>query len=138
MTPKAYEKSLFALRVYQASKSDNIDELLAIACVFRNRVFKFGKTYSQILENAEVNRGWPAMNNPVMTNPTNGLLAQIDGIYSGDTPDLTSNHLHQNGALYFGRVVDHQGTGSEFETVVLLNQVEHPLIGTFGVQQFYE
>lgn len=138
MTPKTYEKALLALRSYQSAKSDNLDEILAIACVFRNRVLRFGKTYIQILEEAETNRGWPSPNHPVMSDPNNGVLSQIDGIYEGSTPDLTSNHLMKDGALYFGRVVDHQGTGDEFETKVLQHQDEHPLIGTFGVQQFFE
>lgn len=138
MGPKEYETALLALRSWQAAKSDNIDEIMAIACTFRNRVMRYGKTYTQILENAEVNREWPDIRHPVLINPNNGILSQIDGIYRNDTPDLTSNHLHKNGAMYFGRVVDHQGSGDEFETKVLMNQEEHGLIGTFGVQQFYE
>jgi hypothetical protein len=138
MTPSTYETALLALASWQAAKSDNIDEILAIACVFRNRVLKYGKSYSQILEEAEVNQGWPDIRHPVLINPVSGLLAQIDGIYRNETADLTSNHLHKNGALYFGRVVDHQGTGDDFELSVLQNQEEHPLIGTWGQQQFYE
>jgi|SRR5579859_595062 len=138
MTPAMYETALLALRSWQAAKSDNIDEIMAIACVFRNRVMKYGKTYTQILEEAEVNREWPDIRHPALINPVNGILSQIDGVYRNETPDLTSNHLHKNGAMYFGRVVEHQGTGDEFEQNVLQNQEEHQLIGTFGVQQFFE
>lgn len=138
MTPKVFEKSLLALASYRAAMSDNIDEILCCACVFRNRVLKFGKTYAEILENAEVSRGWPSSNSPVMINPVNGVLAQIDGIYDGSTPDLTSNHLVKNGALYFGRPQDHFGKADWFEENILKNQEEHPLIGSWGFQNFYE
>lgn len=138
MTPATFETSLLALASWRASKSDDVTEILAIACVFRNRVMRYGKTYTQVLEEAEVNRGWPDIRHPVLINPQNGILAQIEDIYKGITPDLTSNHLMKNGALYFGRVVDHQGKGDDFETKVLNHQGEHRLIGTFGVQQFFE
>lgn len=138
MTPNLYETALLALRSWQAAKSDDVTEILAIACVFRNRVMRYGKTYTQVLEEAEVNRGWPDIRNPALINPQNGILVQIEDIYKGITPDLTSNHLMKNGALYFGRVVDHQGKGDDFEKKVLNHQGEHRLIGTFGVQQFFE
>ena len=138
MTPSQYEMALLTLRSYQAAMSDNLDEILAVACVFRNRVQAFGKTYSQILEQAEENRGWPDIRHPLLINPQNGILAQISGIYKNETPDLTANHLHQSGALYFGRVMDHQNTGDWFETEILMKPEEHALIGQFGVQHFYE
>lgn len=138
MTPSQYEMSLLALRSYQAAMSDNLDEILAVACVFRNRVQAFGKTYSQILEQAEENRGWPDIRHPLLINPQNGILTQVAGIYKNDTPDLTSNHLHKDGALYFGRIMDHQGTGDWFETEILMKPEEHSLIGSWGVQAFYE
>lgn len=137
MTSKQYEKALLALRSYQAAKSDDLMEILAIACVFRNRVQRYGKTYTQILEAAEVNRGWPSITHPLLISPENGILAQVDGIYENTTPDLTSNHNFKNGAMYFGRAVDHMNTGDEFDKNVLTNQEEHGIIGTFGVQQFY-
>lgn len=138
MTPATYETALLALRSWQSAKSDNIDEIMAIACTFRNRVIRYGKSYTQVLEEAEINQSWPDIRHPALINPQNGILVQIEDVYKNITPDLTSNHLHKNGAIYFGRVVDHQGTGDEFETKVLQHQDEHPLIGTFGVQQFFE
>jgi hypothetical protein len=138
MQVKAYEKALLALRAYQAAKSDDVMEILCVACTFRNRVMRYGKTYSQVLEQAEVNRGWPYPTNPVMIDPANGVLAQIDDIYDGTMPDLTSNHLKKEGAMYFGRVQDHQGTGDWFEENILKHPEEHGLIGCFGVQNFYE
>ena len=138
MMPAQYECSLLALRSYQAAKSDSVDELLAVACTFRNRVHRYGKTYSQILEAAELNRGWPDVRHPAMIDPQNGLLAAVEAIYRNEMPDMTSNHLFREGATFFGRVVEHQGTGDWFETTILQNPTEHGLIGTFGVQQFFE
>jgi hypothetical protein len=138
VTSRDYEMALLALRSWQASKSDSLDEVLAIACVFRNRVLKWGKTYTQVLEEAEVNRGWPDIRHPAMIDPNNGLLAAVEGIYKNETPDLTSNHLHKNGCLWFMRAVDHHGTGDWMDENILKNQAEHGLVGTWGIQQFYE
>jgi hypothetical protein len=138
MQPKQFEKALLALRTWQAAKSDNMDELQAIACTFRNRVLKFGKTYSQVLEVAEVNRDWPDIKHPLLIEPTNGLLAFVEGVYDNVQPDFTANHLHKNGALYFGHAFSHQDKGDWFDNTVLDNPNEHPLIGTWGTQQFYE
>lgn len=137
MMPATYEAALLALRSYQAAKSDNADELLCIACVFRNRVMKYGKTYSQILEAAELNRGWPDVRHPALIDPQNGLLSQVEAIYRNETPDMTSNHLFRDGALWFGRAQDHQNTGDLFERTILQDPYNHPLIGQFGSQQFY-
>ena len=138
MMPAQYEAALLCLRSYQAAKSDNTDELLCIACVFRNRVQRFGKTYTQILEESELNRGWPDVRNPVLIDPQTGLLSQVEAIYRNELPDYTANHLHKNGAMWFGRVMDHQGRGDWFEETILKNPTDHPLIGAFGVQNFYE
>jgi hypothetical protein len=137
MQPKVYEKALLALRSWQASKSDNLDEVLAIACVARNHVLKFGKTYSSVLEDLIINRPWPDIRHPLLIEPTRGLLAAVEDIYDNNMPDLTSNHLFKDGCLYFMRVVEHQGTGDSMETSILQNPTEHPLVGTWGVQQFF-
>lgn len=138
MTPAHYEQALLALGAWQASKSDNIDEIMAIACVIRNRVIAYNKTYSGVVEALVKNRPYPDIRHPHLIHPTNGLLAAVEGIYRNESPDLTSNHLHKNGALYFGRVVDHQGTGDDFEERVIKQYEAHPLIGTWGTQQFFE
>ena len=138
MQQKQFEKAIFALRVYQAAKSDNIDEILAIACVARNRVLRYGKTYMQVLEELEINRRYPDIGNPILIHPIRGLLVQIDDIYDNTTPDFTSNHLVRDGALFFGRPQDHQGTGDDFEEKILKNPEDHPLIGFWGLQGFYK
>jgi hypothetical protein len=137
MTPKAFEKSLLALRVWQAAKSDNIDELLAIASVFRNRVLRYGKTYSQVLEAAEVNRPWPDIKHAVLIDPQNGLLQAVEDIYDNIAPDYTANHLQQNGALHFCQPFEHQGKGTWIDKNILDNPNEHVLIGQWGSQCFY-
>ena len=138
MTSKTYETALLALRSYQAAKSDDVLEILCVASVFRNRVFRYGKTYSQVLEDAEISRGWPSIQNPILTNPNEGLLNKIEEIYGGNAPDYTSNHLHKNGALWFGDIMEHQGTKDWFEENILMKPEEHCLIGKFGSQWFYE
>jgi hypothetical protein len=138
MTPKMYECGLLALSAWRASKSDNIDEILAIASVLRNRVIAYNKTYSQVCEAAIVNRSWPDIRHPALIHPASGILAAVDGIYDNSVPDYTSNHLHKNGALHFARVVEHQGTGDDFEERIIKQYEAHPLIGTFGTQQFFE
>ena len=150
MQPSTYECGIFVLSVYRAAKSDNIDELLAIASTLRNRVAKFGKTYSEICETAEINQGYPSINNPVLITPGTGLLAQIEEIYRNIAPDYTSSANNIEGALYFGRVQDEQPLpefingelvtlpGSWFYENILKKQDEHPLIGTWGSQSFYK
>lgn len=137
MTPKTYEKALLALRSYQAAQSDNIDEILAVACVLRNRVLKYGKTYTQVLEAAEVSRPWPAVNNPILSDPQNGILALVDDVYDNIAPDYSANHLHKDGALFFGRSQDHFDKKDWFDLNILSNPNEHPLIGNFGTMGFY-
>jgi len=139
LTPAQFEQALLAQTAWRAAKSDNIDEILAIAHVLRNRVHRYGKTYSAVCEECIVNRPeWPAINHPLLINPNNGVLAAMEGIYKNESPDMTSNHLRKNGALYFGRAVDHFGTGDWFEEEILKKPEEHGLIGSFGTQQFYE
>ena len=138
MTSPTYEMSLLVLRTYQAALSDNMDELCAVACTFRNRVQRYGKTYTQILEDAIINRPWPSTQNPALIDPQTGLLSQVEDIYRNVTPDYTANHLHKNGAMYFCDIMQHQGTGDWIEENILKHPEEHCLIGKFGVQHFYE
>lgn len=138
MTPATYEMALLALRSWQAAKSDNIDEIVAVACTFRNRTQKYNKTYTEVLEEAEINRGFPPINHPVLTHPTTGILAQVEAIYKNQAPDTTSSHLHPNGALWFCEIMEHQGKNTEFEKNILNNPFDHPLLGRWGTQAFFE
>ena len=138
MTSTQFDCAILCLRAWQAAKSDNIDELLAVACTLRNRVHTWSKTYLQVCEEAVVNRPYPNLRHAAMIHPTSGLLAAIEGIYKNETPDMTSNHLRPHGALYFGRAVDHHNTGDWFDVHILKDPEAHGLIGSFGVQQFYE
>ena len=138
LLPAQYEQSLLALAAWRASMSDNADELLAVACVIRNHVIRYGKSYSNVCENFIINRPWPDIRHPLLVNPHIGLLSQVEAIYRNELPDMTSNHLHKNGALHFGRVVDHQGKGTDFEDRIIKQYLAHPLIGTWGNQQFFE
>lgn len=138
MTSSQYEQALLALSAWRAAKSTNIDEILAVACVIRNHVLKFGRTYSKVCEGLIINQGYPDIRHPELIKPNGGLLSQVEAIYKNDLPDLTSNHNHPDGALYFARVVEHQGTGDDFEERIIKQYLAHPLIGTWGTQQFFE
>src|ERR1700678_3791381 len=150
MQPSTYECGIFVLAVYRAAKSDNIDELLAIASTLRNRVAKFGKTYSEICETAEINQGYPSINNPVLITPGTGLLAQIEEIYRNIAPDYTSSANNIEGALYFGRAVEEIPLTTYDENDIEIrpmsswlyeNVIRKPdkfqLLGTWGSQQFW-
>jgi hypothetical protein len=138
MNAAQYEQSLLALAAWRAAMSDNLDEIIAIACVIRNQVLRYGKSYSSVCENFVVNRGWPDIRHPLLLDPYKGVLSQVESIYKNEMPDMTSNHLHKEGALFFARVVDHQGKGTDFEERILKQYEAHPLIGSWGVQQFFE
>jgi hypothetical protein len=137
-TSKSYEKSMLAWATWRAAKSDNIDELLAIACTFRNRWLRYGKAPSQVLEAAEINRPWPDIKHPIFIDPQNGLLQAVEDIYDNIAPDYTSNHLQKDGALWFCQAFEHQGKRTWMDINILDNPNEHPLIGQWGTQQFYK
>ena len=137
-TSRSFEKSLLALRTWQAAKSDNIDEVLAIACTFRNRWLRYGKTPTQVLEAAEINRPWPDIKHPLLIDPQSGLLQAVEDIYDNIAPDYTANHLKKNGALWFCQPFEHQGTRDFIDSNILDNPNEHSLIGQWGAQCFYE
>ena len=138
MQSSIYETALLALASWRAAKSENVDEMLAIACVIRNQVLRSGLTYSEVISTMPLNQGYPPPNHPALIMPGTGLLAQIEDVYTNKMPDLTSNLQFKEGASYFGRVTDEQGTGSWFEVNILQQQQFHPLIGQFGTQQFFK
>lgn len=142
MQPANYEAALLALASYRLAKSDNVDESIAIACVIRNHVIRtgiVGLTYTQVIQDfykLRPTREWPSIANMTLTHPANGILSQIDGVYGNKTPDVTANAQNVRGAMYFARVVDEDKDGW-FTEEILKRQDIHPLVGTFGAQQFY-
>ena len=138
MNAAQYEQALLALTAWRAAKSDNLDEIIAIACVIRNNVLRFGKSYSSVCENFIINRDWPDIRHPLLLDPYRGVLSQVESIYKNEMPDMTSNHNHKDGALYFCRIMDHQGKGTDFEERILKQHLAHPLIGHWGTQAFFE
>lgn len=150
MMPSTYEQALLVLATWRAAKSDNIDELTSIMCTFRNRVMKFDKTYSEILSEAEINRGYPPNNHPLLIMPGSGLLSIVEDVYTNKMPDYTSSANNIEGALYFGRVQDEQPEsyedaegllrfkeGSWFYENVIQKPEKFQLLGTWGSQSFY-
>ena len=147
MQASEFEKALLVEAAWRLAKSNDVNELQAIACVLRNwvvpRLGQEGQFYRSYPEAIRVHyqtydlRDVPGASEPALIDPVDGLLAHIDGVYSGRTPDITSSHAYPNGARYFGRAGS-SPSGSWFTENVLNRQGEHPLIGTFGSQQFFQ
>jgi hypothetical protein len=137
LSSKSLDMGILVLATYRAAKSEDLNELTAIMSTLRNRALRWGQTYLQIAEKAEVNQGYPAANCPALITPGTGLLAIVESVYDLSAPDFTSNLNFKEGALYFGRPTDEQGTGSWFELNILKEKDAHKLIGTFGTMQFY-
>jgi hypothetical protein len=145
-----YEKALIVAAAWQLGKSNDINELVAIMCVLRNWVTpRYGakvepmqsKSYHASYSDAVAEflniypvRPLPAVNEPALVDPVEGLLLKVDGLYDCSLVDLTSSRAFPVGARYFGRVA--QATES-FNCMVLRRQDVHPLIGNFGSQSFY-
>lgn len=149
-----YEKMLLAATTWQLAVNSDINELLAIACTIRNWVVpRYGvqrlpmngkayfKSYSEAAETFLAlypTRPLPAITEPALIDQDDGLLVMIDGVYDCTTLDLTSSRAFPGGARYFGRgaIGTHRVQGP-YRDEVLQHQDIHPLIGTFGSQQFY-
>lgn len=144
MTPADYEKALLANAAYRLAHQDDINESIAIACVIRNHVRpRLGvsqyKSYTQAIDDffgIYPVRPNPEINSPVL-NGKAGILSAIDSIYDCSYVDITASRNNPTGAKYFARVRSLSQDDWRFIEVVSRPQL-HPLIGTFGSQQFYE
>lgn len=145
MTQADYEKALLVMVSWQLACSHDVNELLAIACVIRNWVVpRLGeapvyRTYSEACAYfllAYQPRQMPEGNEPSLIDPDEGLMAKVDAVYDNSQLDVTSSQQHPRGARYFARVVSLQ-LPEWFKATVLDQQGKHPLIGTWGSQQFY-
>jgi hypothetical protein len=148
-----YEKGLLVATSWQLAINNDVNELLAIACTIRNWVVtrfgvprrpdaRFGKLYYSSYSEACESflqlypiRSLPAINEPGLVDPDEGLLMRIDGVYDCALVDVTSSRAFPGGARYFTRA--HRHDGDWFHSEVALQPEIHPLIGTFGSQQFY-
>jgi len=151
-----YEKGLLVQACWRLARNNDVNELLAIGCTIRNwivtRMFSangyrvawpgtLGTVYfpnyatavAMFLEHYPA-RSAPGVIEPAIVDPTEGLLAQIDSVYDCSLPDLTSTRGFPGGARYFGRVTS---VPEWFKAEILARQDAHPLIGSFGSQQFY-
>lgn len=133
-----------AQTTWQLSKSDTLNELIAIACVLRNHVIpRIGQvaTYSSYMEacrdflEAFPSRKPPTLEEPVFIAP-DGFLSVVDGIYDASSPDITATHDHPNGACFFCRPTQVE-PGSWVDLEIIKKPAHHPLLGTWGSQQFY-
>lgn len=149
MQSSEYEKGLLVQASWRLSRSNDINELVAVACVIRNWVVP--KLYQGVLRQPLVSalyhgtfteaikelysayplRPLPNVDEPVLIDPSEGLLLAVDGVYDCSTPDATSSKAFPGGARYFARA----GTPEWMKEII--GRGEHPLIGNFGSSQFY-
>ena len=142
MTPQDYEKAMFIRAVWMLARSNDPNELAAIACTLRNHIFPRPgqiQTYASFSDAAEdMLRVYPVREAPALTESAlvsypDGLLAIVDDIYSCRYPDLTATSTTP-GARYFGRASE---IIQEPEHWLYDIVTRHQLIGTFGSQQFF-
>lgn len=150
MTQAEYEKGLIVMATWRLACNNDVNELVAIACVLRNWVVpRWGSTTEPMVSKpthasysdavAEFlsiypTREFPRVNEAALVDPVEGMLLKVDSLYDYSLVDLTSSRSHPAGARYFGRA---SKAGDWFKRTVLERQDVHPLIGTFGSQQFY-
>lgn len=144
MTPREYEIAQYARAVWMLAKSGTVAELLAIACTIRNHVVpkpggtasydSFSEACGAFLALFPV-RQPPTLQDPAFVSP-NGLLSQIEDIYDCTAIDLTATHDQPGGARFFARVVEVEPE-SWFDLEIIKRSAVHPLLGTWGAQQFF-
>lgn len=142
-----YEKALLVAAAFQLAKSDDVNELLAITCVIRNWVVprmgekQIYRSYTEAIAGFLTAyaplRSIPAIDNPALIDPEVGLLHRIDDVYNNTAVDVTSSHNNPRGARYFTRAAHSLIANNWIVAEVLLHPELHPLIGTWGAQQFY-
>lgn len=140
MNPLEFEQAFYAQTVWQLSRSSNMDEMLAVACVIRNHVIpRLGvisayKSYYDACQDflkTFPRRELPSLSDPAFVS-TDGLLFHLGRIYSCEDPDVTATHDHPNGAKYFANEPD-----DWFRAEIIGKPDIHPLLGTWGSMQFY-
>ncbi len=135
---------------WQLARSNDINELVCVACVIRNWVVpRYGQKVEPMREKIHhasytdavkeflsiyPTRELPSVNEPVLVDPVEGLFGKVDELYSCSLVDLTSSRAYPQGARYFGRVTQ---ASEWFQHTVLNRQDVHPLVGNFGSQSFY-
>jgi hypothetical protein len=150
MQQQEFEKANLVNAAWQLARSNDVNELCAIMSVVRNWVVpRYGvkvepmreKIYHASYTDAVKEflsiyptRELPAVNDPMLVDPVEGLLIKVDAVYDCSLVDLTSSRAFPGGARYFGRVTQ---ASEWFQHTVLNRQDVHPLIGNFGSQSFY-
>jgi hypothetical protein len=138
VTPQAYETAFFAQSVWQLAKSNDLNELAAIACAIRNHVIprpgqiQTYKSFTQACEDfmkAYGVRARPTMLEDAFISHPDGLLSIIDSVYDCSYSDLTATATTP-GARYFGQA-------SNLPEWLKPLAVSHHLCGTFGAQSFW-
>lgn len=138
MTQVDLDKGLIVIGAWRLAASSDPMELLAVACVLRNGVIRpfvsparphfrsYGDCVDYYLRQF-VTRPHPSGNEPQLIDPSDGLLAKIDAVYSNAQPDITASLTAPLGASAFAN----PRTMPEFAQ-------GRRLIGQFGSMAFYE
>lgn len=154
MQQSEYEKGLLVQASWRLARSNDINELMAVACTIRNWVITkhypgisrhpmghlsqiyygtFSEAIEAFYEMYPDPRPSPAIDEPALIDPMEGLLLKIDEVYNCSMADFTSSKAFPGGARYFAR----NGGAGWIKEEIVCRREEHPLIGTFGGQQFY-
>ena len=154
MRTEDYEKALLVAASWRLAMNNDVNELLAIACVVRNWVVpRYGaqrlpmealgrvyySSYSAAIEaflSLYPVRVLPPITEAALVDPDEGMLLKVDGVYDCTLNDVTSSRAFPGGARYFGRI-GFIASDNWFAREVLAKQDVHPLIGNFGSQSFY-
>lgn len=147
MNSREYEKSLAVLAAYRMSQSDSLEEMTAILCVLRNQVRYQRLTYSDVIEQLYLQleeeeqplKSYPNIADPILIEPSSGLLSVIDRVYRYDMsamPDITSDKNNPTGAMWFARTTSLDPARRFYKTIIEHPEV-HPLIGQWGAQSFF-
>lgn len=134
MTPRDYEIAVLAQTAWRLASTDNQDEILAIACTIRNWVLprpgmppmifaSFSVACENYLDQMPLRSAPRLQQDLAFSTGPHAILRNAAAIYDGEYPDVTALQGGR-GARYFGRQMD-------------MDPNEHPLLGTWGGQQFY-
>jgi hypothetical protein len=140
LTPQSYETAMYARAVWMLARSNDVNELAAIACTIRNHVIirpgqpQTYESYAQACADflkAYPSRQEPTLAEPALTSYPDGLLTIIEKVYDCSYKDITATQTTP-GARYFGQVASLPADN-------WMQQIArtHQILGTFGAQQFF-
>jgi hypothetical protein len=133
-----YEKAILALCLWREDRSGGLEGMKAVGCCIRNRVSKWGWSYTKAIEGKNQFSSisvlgdtqtilYPPVNDPLFTQ----VLSLVEDIYDNSLVDVTM------GALYYCSNPSTIPQDGWFAKNILQDPTNHPLIGVFGSQYYY-